>query len=193
MAKSVELCMITTPDGEIDVNGRSRPLGGPADQQRLIGLRAQASVVLVGAGTARGEGYGAPSKQGLRIGVVTQSCALDFDSPLFASGSGFVVTTTHAPHVPVDSIRAGSESIDFATVIAQLPDGMIHVEGGPMLNAALLEADLVDAINLTFSPKVGGRRGPSLSFAPHTLRHFTLTSTEINGNFVFVRYERTVQ
>ena len=182
--------MITTPDGGIDVNGRSGPLGGPADQKRLIGLRAQASVVLVGAGTARGEGYGAPSKKGLRIGVVTLSCDMDFTSPLFASGSGFIVTTTDAPDVPVDSIRAGVGTVDFASVIAQLPDGIIHVEGGPQLNAALFNADLVDAINLTWSPRLVSARGPSISAAPHALQNFSLTSLQTEEEFVFARYER---
>jgi len=182
--------MITTPDGGIDVNGRSHPLGGPADQQRLIGLRAQAAVVLVGAGTARGEGYGAPAKQGLRIGVVTLSCDMDFSTPLFTSGAGFIVTTTDAPAVPVDSIRAGTGAIDFAAVIAQFPEGMIHVEGGPQFNAALLDAGLVDAINLTWSPRMIGSRGPSISAAPHALQNFSLASLETQGEFVFARYER---
>lgn len=182
--------MITTPDGAIDVNGRSGPLGGPADQKRLIGLRQQAAVVLVGAGTARGEGYGAPSKQGLRIGIVTRSCDMDFTSPLFTSGSGFIVTTTDAPVVPVDSIRAGVGTIDFAAVIAQLPEGMIHVEGGPQLNAALFSAGVVDAINLTWSPRLIGSRGPSISAAPHALQNFLLTSLSTEEAFVFARYER---
>ena len=191
MSRSVEICMITTPDGAIEVSGRSRPLGGPADQRHLMSLRERASVVLVGAGTARGEGYGAPSKPGLRIGVVTLSCDMDFASPLFASGAGFIVTTTSAPAVPVDSICAGETTVDLAGVIAQLPDGIIHVEGGPQLNAALLDADLVDAINLTFSPKLTGARGLSLAEAPHSLRRFSLASTEVRDNFVFARYVRT--
>ena len=182
--------MITTPDGAIEVNGRSRPLGGPADQAHLIALRERASVVLVGAGTARGEGYGAPSKVGLRIGVVTHSCSMDFSSPLFTSGAGFIITTTYAPIVPVDSIRAGDTAINFADVISQLPDGVIHVEGGPQLNAALLNADLVDAINLTFSAKLVGARGLSISHAPHILRRFRLNSVVERDNFVFARYER---
>lgn len=183
--------MITTPDGAIDENGRSRPLGGPADQQRLITLRSRAALVLVGAGTARAENYGPPSRAGLRIGVVTLSCALDFTSPLFTSGAGFVVTTTTAPSVPVDSVRGGSETIDFAAVLRQLPDGIIHVEGGPQLNAALFDADLVDAINLTFSPHLVGSRGPGLSMAPHASHRFELVSQELCEDFVFARYERT--
>ncbi len=191
MNRSVEVCMITTPDGAIDVNGRSRPLGGPADQARLVALRARASVVLVGAGTARLEGYGPPSQQGLRIGVVTRSCEMDYSTPLFTSGAGFVVTTTSAPEVPVDCIRAGTSSINFAEVIQQLPAGIIHVEGGPQLNAALLDADLVDAINLTFSAKLVGARGPSVSHAPHEMKRFVLVTSEVRDNFVFARYEKT--
>ena len=183
--------MITTVDGAIDVNGKSGPLGGPADQRRLLELRDRASVVLVGAGTARAENYGPPRKANLRIGVVTKSCNLDFSAPLFASGSGFVVTTDSSPKVPVDSIRGGTQEIDFATVLQQLPDGIVHVEGGPTLNAALLDADVVDAINLTVSPHLVGIRGPSLSLAPHAARKFSLVEARRIDNFVFLRYEKS--
>lgn len=182
--------MITTPDGAIDIAGKSGPLGGPADQLRLAALRRSASVVLVGAGTVIAENYGPPSRGDLRIGVVTKSCALNFSSSLFASGQGFIVTTTTAPDVPVDSIRAGTHNIDFRTVIDQLPDGIVHVEGGPTLNAALFAADLVDAINLTVSPHLIGGRGDSLSRPPHTMRTFSLVSTEKVDNFAFLRYEK---
>lgn len=190
MAGRVEICMITTPDGAIDVDGRSGPLGGPADQQRLLELRRQAGVVLVGAGTAVAENYGPPSRSDLRIGVVTKSCSMNFSTPLFASGAGFVVSTTTAPDVPVDSVRAGTTEIDFPEVLRRLPDGLVHVEGGPTLNAALLDADVVDAINLTVSPHLVGVRGPSLSLAPHHARRFSLAHAEHVGNFVFLRYER---
>jgi len=182
--------MISTPDGVIDVNGRSRPLGGPADQARLIALRGAAAVVMVGAGTARTENYGAPSKQGLRIAVVTKSCALDFTSALFSSGAGLVATTVSAPALSVDTVRAGEIDVDMAGIIAQLPVGVVHVEGGPMLNAALFDADCVDAINLTMSPRLGGFRGPAMSQAPHELRRFTLVSLETTDEFVFARYEK---
>ena len=182
--------MITTPDGAIDIDGKSGPLGGPADQERLATLRRQASVVLVGAGTVLAENYGPPSRKDLRIGVVTKRCAMNFSSPLFASGQGFIVTTTTAPDVPVDSVRAGQQEIDFRAIIDHMPDGIVHVEGGPTLNGALLAADLVDAINLTVSPHLIGQRGDALSLAPHPLRTFSLASTEIVDNFVFLRYER---
>lgn len=182
--------MISTPDGTIEVNGRSGPLGGPADQARLLALRDAASVVLVGAGTVRAENYGAPSRGDLRIAVVTQTCRLDFSSPLFSSGAGLVVTTVDGPDVPVESIRHGEGSIDFAEVVADLGPGTIHVEGGPTLNAALLDADLVDAINLTVSPRLTGARGPSWATSPHTTRHFEIETVESREGFVFARWVR---
>ena len=106
--------------------------------------------------------------------------------------AGFIVTTANAPAVPVDSIRAGVGTIDFAAVIAQLPEGIIHVEGGPQLNAALFDADVVDAINLTWSPRLVGSRGPSISAAPHAMQSFSLASLNTEEEFVFARYERTV-
>lgn len=182
--------MITTPDGEVDVDGRSGALGGPADQARLVALRRSAGIVLVGAGTVRAERYGPPSRPDLRIAVVTRSCDLDFASPLFTSGAGMVVTTVDSPSVPVESIRAGTGQVDLRGIIGRMPDGIVHVEGGPGLNAALLDADLVDAINVTFSPLVSGRRGPSMSQAPHALRRFTLVGFSTQDDLTFARYER---
>lgn len=186
----VELCMITTPDGIIDVNGRSGALGGPADQAQLLRLRDGASVVLVGAGTARAENYRPPSRKDLQIAVVTKSCTLDFNSALFTSGAGMIATTLKAPEVPVHSIRAGTDTVDLPGIIAQLPHGIVHVEGGPQLNGALLNADCVDAIHLTWSPHLGGFRGPSISTAPHIARRFSLVSLRHEDEFVFARYER---
>lgn len=182
--------MISTPDGTIEVNGRSGPLGGPADQERLRSLREAASVVLVGAGTVRAENYGAPLRADLRIAVVTQTCRLDFTSPLFVSGAGLVVTTIDAPEVPVESIRHGAGSINFTSAIESLGPGTVHVEGGPTLNASLLDADLVDAINLTVAPRLTGARGPSWATSPHMTRHFELETVESRDGFVFARWVR---
>lgn len=182
--------MISTPDGVVDVDGRSGPLGGPADQARLAELREAADIVLVGAGTVRAEKYGPPSRRELRIAVVTRSCSLDFSAPLFTSGSGLVVTTLDAPEVPVESVRAGTGEVDLAEVIERLDAALVHVEGGPQLNAALLEADLVDAVNLTVSPMLFGTAGGSWTAAPHASREFTLVWTQEREGLLFARWER---
>src|SRR3954452_15153851 len=54
----VRINMISSLDGAIAVNGRSGLLGGPGDRQVFHALRSLADVILVGAGTARAEGYG---------------------------------------------------------------------------------------------------------------------------------------
>lgn len=93
----VMMCMITTVDGSVSVQGRSGPLGGPADWAVLSALRGCADAVVVGAGTARAEDYGplslAPEARERRLGrgqeavpllaVVSARAALDPAARLF--------------------------------------------------------------------------------------------------------------
>jgi len=190
---SVELCMIATPDGVIDVGGKSGPLGSAADREVMLSLRERADVVLVGAGTVRSEHYGAPRRSPMPIVVVTRSGELDFASPLFQSEWAIVATTTHAPEMPVRTFRAGDTVVDLASIISQLHTelgaNIIHVEGGPQLNTALFEADLVDAIHLTFSPLIGAG-GPSITQQMSHSQRFVLAYLDREHNHVFARYER---
>ncbi len=73
--------MIASLDGAVAVDGTSGALGNANDREVLLTLRDLADVVLVGAGTASGEGYGPPRKPGLRIGVVTNSGQVDLAAP----------------------------------------------------------------------------------------------------------------
>lgn len=197
MNVSVELCMITTPDGVTDVNGRSGPLGGATDREVLLTLRENADVVLVGAGTVRAEHYGAPLRSPMPIVVVSKSCDCDWRSALFSSGFGMIATTTTAPDVPVRSFRAGEDAVDLAAIIhalhSELGARVIHVEGGPLLNAALLQAGLVDAINLTITPHIGsGGTTMTSPFVRHGFnnQHFQIAQMCRDGDYLFVRYER---
>ncbi len=52
--------MVASLDGRISVDGVSAGLGGPGDRMLFGVLRAQADVVLIGAGTARAERYRMP-------------------------------------------------------------------------------------------------------------------------------------
>jgi len=108
----VSLCMIASLDGAIVIDGRSGGLGNPTDHEVLLTLREYADVVLVGAGTARGEGYGPPSKAGLRVGVVTNSGSVDLSRALFTSGAGFVIAPESAAvdSDAVEVLRAGEQT-----------------------------------------------------------------------------------
>ena len=181
--------MVTSIDGATVVEGRSGGLSSPADSELLLSLRSLADVVLVGAGTVRAEGYGAPRKAGLRVGVVTSSGAgLDFESPLFASGAGFVVTTQDAPQLPVDTVRAGHSTLDIRLALQRLDGDVVHVEGGPTLNGALLAADVVDEVNLTFSPHLVGGTSARLTATPVVqLERFRLAHVLEDDDFLFCR------
>ena len=187
--------MITTPDGATSQSGRSAPLGGPADLAMMLAWRSRSDLVLVGAGTAREEGYGIPNQPGLRIAVVTRSCNLDPTMPLFASGRGFLVTTRDAPQSPIETLRCGTGKVDLREAILELgrvrAGAVIHVEGGPSLNASLLADDLVDAVNLTFSRRLAGpHAGDPIATGFSPSRRFSIADVATQDGFVFVRYER---
>ncbi len=190
---TVGMCMVQSIDGSTIVGGTSLALSGPADRDVLIGLRAIANCVLVGAGTVRQEGYGPPSNPRLTVGVVTSSGNLDLATPLFTSGAGFVVTTLDADldGGAVRAIRAGHGQVDLEAALEQFEDNFIQLEGGAALNAAMVEADLVDEIHLTISPLIVGGTGKRLtSGAPDLLRRFTLEHVLEDDGFLFLRYVR---
>jgi riboflavin biosynthesis pyrimidine reductase len=189
-ARSTEVCMVTTPDAWTEMDGRSAPLGGVEDQALFLALRGDADLVLVGAGTVRAEGYGPPSRAGLRVAVVTASLDIDPDAALFASGAGFLVTTVDAPETGIETVRAGNGSVDLGAALDMLDAGVIHVEGGPRLNAALLAADLVDAVNLSISPLLAGADGRSWADGPRVPRDFIPELLARSGDQVFARYVR---
>ena len=108
--------MVASLDGAATVGGRSGGLSGRADQQVFAMLRALADVILVGAGTARVEGYRPvkPRTEGVRwswlregrapsppIAVVTRRLDLDLESPLITASPAhartIVITTEAAP------------------------------------------------------------------------------------------------
>ncbi len=90
---------IASVDGAISVDGKSKGLQTPGDNRVFAALRELADVVLVGAGTARSEGYTAlePSEQRvtrrranglaptLPLALVSRSLELDPSSELFTT------------------------------------------------------------------------------------------------------------
>lgn len=196
----VGLCMVASIDGSTAVDGTSAKLSSPTDSAVLNQLRRLADVIVVGAGTVRDEGYGAPRKQGQRIGVVSSSGRLDYGNELFASGAGFVITSEGgAPDVPtgIDVLRAGTDDVDLAGVLGALADlvgtaDFVQVEGGAALNGAFSAADLIDEINLTTSPAVFGGPGPRLTAgsAAHTHRYDVAQLAVDDQAFVYTRWLR---
>ena len=195
----VGLCMVSSIDGSTVVDGASAGLSSDNDSGVLLQLRTIADVILVGAGTARGEGYGPPSTPGQRIGVVTRSGSVDTSSELFTSGAGFVITTTSADFEErgVDVLRVGTDDVDLSAAIRRIPEmspgaTFIQAEGGPTLNGALADADLFDELNLTTSPAIVGGSGPRLMNGASDLsERYVLDQMVVDDEaFVFSRWRR---
>jgi riboflavin biosynthesis pyrimidine reductase len=193
------VCMVTSLDGSTVVQGRSHGLSNANDTAVLLTLRDLADVIVVGAGTARKEGYGPPRKPGQRVGVVTASGGVNASSPLFSSGAGFLIMAEDGPPTPpaIDTVRAGRGMVDLAAALRRLGQVVdepryVHAEGGPMLNGALLTAGCVDELDLTLSPLLAGGDGPRLATgATETLTPFTLAHVLVDDqSFVFARWVR---
>jgi riboflavin biosynthesis pyrimidine reductase len=183
-AGGLRVNFVASADGAITASGRSRGLQTPGDNAIFAALRDLADVVLIGAGTARSEGYGAlaPSSRRrlvrtglglaaeLPIAIVTNSLGLDPTTDLFtgahpdARTMGFTPATAelqeHAELAAVaDVIVCGAEAIDLAALRSTLQErGLRRIlcEGGPHLFADLAAAGLVDEFCLSISPLLIG-------------------------------------
>jgi riboflavin biosynthesis pyrimidine reductase len=213
----VRLNMIQSIDGAIAINGRSGALGGPADHRVFEVLRSLADMILVGAGTFRAEGYGpARLSAALRaareatgqspvppIAVVTRSCHLDWDAPFFTDTQQrpLVITTSDSDERArrragsvAEVIVAGDGSVDLRQAVHELGTRGVRsvlAEGGPGLNAQLVDEDLVDELCLTLSPCVVAGTGSRILAGPerpHPLPLTTVHLLEDNGT-LFYRFQ----
>ena len=158
----------------------SGSINDDADWRVFRVLRAAADVVLVGAGTARHEGYtaldrprGLPADdRPLELALITRSGRVpqqlvDGDRPplVLTGEAGARTARRMAPADHVLAVPAGHDpdEVDLRAGRAALADrGLRRVlcEGGPTLLAALLADDLVDELCVTTSPCLVGP-GPS--------------------------------
>ena len=161
---------VATVDGAAHgTDGVSGTLGGEADQRVFGVLRSLADVILVGAGTARDEGYGPAD---VPIVLVTRS--LDVPAALRVPGT-VVVTTADVAQDRLDAvgddvevIALGTGTIDWPAVLDEFADrGWHHVlcEGGPSLHGELVSLDLVDEVCLTVAPVVTAGSAPRIAHA----------------------------
>jgi riboflavin biosynthesis pyrimidine reductase len=209
--------MVSSLDGAVTVDGRARGLSGDADRALFGLLRALADVVLVGAGTARAEGYqparARPEFAGLRggrppaprIALVTQRADLDPASVLFtqANPRTLVFTCASADAARLEELRevadvhlVGQAEVDLDAVrrtLTELGLRRILTEGGPHLLGALIRRTLVDEFAMTFSPTLAGPGAGRIvdgapTAAPSAMELAGLVEAD---GFLFVRYVRT--
>ncbi|MEO6473174.1 MAG: pyrimidine reductase family protein [Aeromicrobium sp.] len=184
---------VSTLDGAAYASdGLSGSLGGPADTKVFGLLRSLADLIIVGAGTARAEGY-QPVKPDevdadlrMRLGlapvppIAVVSNSLNIPIGLVAPGQ-IVITTEDAPAARVEALReqvdvitAGKGEIDWLTVIDRLgAHGLNRVlcEGGPTLHGRLIELDLVDELCLSIAPVMATGTAPRIGHGPKPVQN----------------------
>jgi riboflavin biosynthesis pyrimidine reductase len=175
---------VSTLDGAVQgIDDRAGSISDSADRRVFALLRSLSDVVVVGAGTARAEGYrpvqpdevdtGVRHAHGLTAvpSIAVVSRTLDVAEALLRGGEArtLVFTTATAPDARVkeasafaDVVVAGDETIEPDRVVDELTARgcqRILLEGGPQLMRAFVAADRCDELCLTLSALlVGGDR-----------------------------------
>jgi riboflavin biosynthesis pyrimidine reductase len=161
--------MVASVDGAVSgADGRSGSLNNEADHAVFDTLRASSDAILVGAGTARTEGYGPAGKPIVvvsRRGEVPEKLR---DAP---AGSVLLATAASAPWIAEAHELLGDdgvlvvgadqvEPVRLRDTLVERGFGSILCEGGPSLLGDLLAAGVVDELCRTVVPVlVGGDAG----------------------------------
>jgi riboflavin biosynthesis pyrimidine reductase len=212
---TVRANMVTSVDGAVTLDGKSQPISGKADWH-LFGLqRALADVIVVGAGTARTEGYGPgrarPGFAHLREGagqppaptlaLVTKHGDLDADADYLGGSARPVVITCAAGQKNLDEVRlradvivAGDDDVDLSLALRELHERghrRVLSEGGPHLLGSLLDADLIDEMVASLSPLlVGGDAGRMVQGAVGAAHALELVGLLEADGALFTHYRR---
>jgi len=165
--------MVSTLDGAATGDsGKSGSINNEADKRVFHALRQQADAIVVGAGTARTEGYRADAPAPLVIvshrGLVPEQ--------LREAPEGAVILVTCAESLGLDECRAilgpeqvvvaGKSQVDLVAMKSALVDrGFRNLlsEGGPHLLRDLLAEGVVDELDLTVVPRVLGGLHPRIT------------------------------
>ncbi len=200
-ARWVRSNMVASLDGAAQSpGGGTRTLSSVADRRVLGVVRSLSDAIVVGAGTARTEGYrvlqpreryaaqrvtngqaAAPA-----LVLVSASAHLDEHGHLFEGAVAPTILATTSQGVAqasadvrrhVDILECGDESVDLNFLVEALSKrGLNHIvaEGGPHLLGSLVAHGLVDDMAVTIAPVVvGGSYGdvqPSRILAGEHLR-----------------------
>lgn len=195
--------MVTTLDGAVaGPTGTSRSISSPEDHALLLLLRRTCEVILIGASTARREGYRRPS---VPLAIISRSLTGLVQVPALGADAGtgrprplIVTCAASDPRMRAeleshaDVLVCGQDDVDLQLAVVALADrGLhrIHCEGGPAVLGGLIAADLLDELFLTLSPILLG--APStlhlVDLPGFTPRTTAFTSVHTSGGSVFLR------
>ena len=164
--------MVTTLDGSATgADGRSGSINNAADHVVFEALRQHADAIVVGAGTARDEGYGPAG-----VPLVLVSRRAEVPDRLLTDGT-ILATCAAAPGLETardllgdDQVLVlGEDTVDLTRLRPALHErGLTSLlcEGGPRLLADLLDAHQVDELCLTTVPSLVGGDHPRILSGP---------------------------
>ncbi|HEU5474427.1 MAG TPA: pyrimidine reductase family protein [Actinophytocola sp.] len=215
----VQVNFVSSADGAVAVEGRSAGLSSPADKRIFALGRDLADVVLVGAGTARLEGYRGVKPTEVRaerrarlglaevppIAVVTRRCSIGPDALLVTDTvvAPIVLTCAAAPAerraalaaAGADVVVAGDHTVDLSAALAELAArGLrrVNCEGGPHLFGELIAEGLVDQLCLTLAPLLVSGDAPrtAVGLPPAAPLELELASVLTADGHLMLRYRR---
>lgn len=182
----ITLKLASSFDGRIaTASGESQWITGPQSRRMVHGLRAAHDAVLVGAGTARADDPGLTVRglgvthQPVRV-VCSGLLDLPLDGALANSAAGVPLWLVHGPDAPaarrvkwhqrgarlIEVGKAGGGQLDPDAMVRALGAAgltRVFVEGGGMLAASLLGAELVDTlVGFTAGLALGAEGRPAI-------------------------------
>jgi riboflavin biosynthesis pyrimidine reductase len=177
--------MVSTMDGAANgEDGLTGSINNEPDQRVFVLLRELADVVVIGAGTARAEGYPPMAKP-----VVVVSRSGNVPPSLRGAAPGRVLMATVSVASGLGEARdllgadnvlvLGSHRVDLAVMKQQLVDrGFADqlCEGGPHLLRDLLDQGVADEVACTYVPKIVSGLHPRITDGPPVEVPLTLHS-----------------
>jgi riboflavin biosynthesis pyrimidine reductase len=163
--------MVSTLDGAANGDsGKSGSINNDADKRVFRALREQADAIIVGAGTARTERYRVAA-----VPLVVVSHRGLVPEQLRDAPAGKVLLVTCADSLGLEECRAtlgadqvivaGDSLVDLAAMRSALVErGFRNLlsEGGPHLLHDMLDAGVVDELDLTWVPRIIGGTHPRI-------------------------------
>jgi riboflavin biosynthesis pyrimidine reductase len=189
--------MVSTVDGAATgPDGRSGGINNAADKRVFDTLRRLCDCVVIGAGTARDEGYRAGPKPLVLVSRHGEVPPRLRDAP---PGSVLMATCAAADHL--DETRAllgddqvlvlGRHRVDLAElkrILAERGFTSLLSEGGPQLLRGLLAEGVVDELDLTMVPRLLAGEHPRITDGPPVDLPLTLALLLEDGGTLLGRW-----
>jgi riboflavin-specific deaminase-like protein len=211
MRPYVVLNMVQSADGKAAIGGKASGLGTDIDRGVMRTLRSRTDAVMVGGGTVRAErlslSLDAEDTRAVpRAVILTNSGDLPLGKKLVRDSRQDVLvllpegaengaeerlarpTETRR----VSATESGEIDVGRALEILKADYGVnvLLCEGGPTLNRALMNDDLVDELFLTIAPVLVGAQNTEGPRSPsqRPLRSLRLISSQVAADEMFLRY-----